>query len=120
MPTRVWSPGRSSSSTGSTCWRPDPGMRVTGSEGVDLRRTLDSGQAFRWRWAGPVAEGVVGRRVVRLAQDVRGIRLLSPGTSDVRAAIRRYLGVVPVDGHPRRVEARLASDPVFARVPPYT
>ncbi len=87
--------------------------------GIDLRRTLDSGQAFRWRWGDPerwVAAGVVGRRVVRLAQDARGIQLLSPGTPDARRAIRRYLGVIPSDGHPRRVENTLAADPVLARV----
>jgi N-glycosylase/DNA lyase len=104
-------------------------MLLAGSAGVDLCRTLDSGQAFRWRWdgpaaspetMGPVVEGIVGRYVVRLAQDARGVRLLSPGTTDARAAIRRYLGVVPHDGHPRRVEARLAADPVLARVLPYT
>jgi N-glycosylase/DNA lyase len=104
-------------------------MLLAGSAGLDLRRTLDSGQAFRWRWGGPaespdstgpVAEGVVGRRVVRLAQEARGIRLLSRANADDRAAIRRYLGVVPHDSHPRRVEARLAADPVLARVFPYT
>jgi N-glycosylase/DNA lyase len=98
---------------------------------VDLRRTLDSGQAFRWRWdspaapasldsAGPAATGVVGRHVVRLAQDARGIRLLSPDTPEAREAIRRYLGIVPRRGHPRRVELTLAADQVLARVLPHT
>ena len=99
--------------------------------GVDLRRTLESGQAFRWRWdhlgspvspgsAAQVAVGVVGRRVVRLTQDGRGIRLLSPDTPEARDAIRRYLGVVPRDTHPRRVEMTLAADVVLARVLPHT
>lgn len=92
--------------------------------GIDLRRTLDSGQAFRWRWESAagreVAEGVIGRRLVRLAGNARGIRLLSPDTADGREAIRRYLGAVPRDGHPRRAEAALAADPVFSRVLPYT
>ena len=58
--------------------------------------------------------------MVRLAQDARGIRLLSPETPDARRAVRRYLGVVPSAGHPRRVEVTLAADPVLARVLPHT
>lgn len=95
------------------------GTRLAGSAGVDLRRTLDSGQAFRWRWddrVSPVAVGVVGRRVVRLVQDDGGIRLLAPDTPEARETLRRYLGVTPRGGHPRRAEAALAADPVLARV----
>lgn len=91
--------------------------------GVDLGRTLESGQAFRWRWedgAHRTAAGVVGGRVVRLSQKGRGIRLESPGPPDVRDAIRRYLGVLPRHTHPRRAEAALAADPVLARVLPHT
>lgn len=99
--------------------------------GVDLRRTLDSGQAFRWRWesngAGPpIAVGILGRHVVRLAQDLGGlsppggIRLLSPDTPGTRRAICRYLGVIPRAGHPRNVEAAFAADPALARVLPHT
>jgi N-glycosylase/DNA lyase len=90
---------------------------------VDLRRTLDSGQAFRWRWHDPerrTASGVVGRHVIRLSQDARGIRLLSPDTPGVRETVRRYLGLVPCGGHPRRVETALGADPVLAGVLPYT
>jgi N-glycosylase/DNA lyase len=96
---------------------------IQGSAGVDLRRTLESGQAFRWRWeagAPAIAAGIVGRRVVRLASAAGGIRLLSPATEDVRESIRRYLGVMPRDAHPRRAEAALAADPVLARVLPHT
>lgn len=98
-------------------------MLLADTGGVDLRRTLDSGQAFRWRWqdaARPTAAGVVGRRVVWLSQDGRGIRLESPDTPEMRGAIRRYLGVLPRRAHPRRVEAALAADPVLARVLPHT
>ena len=90
---------------------------------MDLRRTLESGQAFRWRWDSgtqQVATGVVGGRVVRLAQEARGIQLLSPETPDARDAIRRYLAVVPRRAHPRRVELTLAADPVLAGVLPHT
>lgn len=98
-------------------------MLLADTGGVDLRRTLDSGQAFRWRWqdaARPTAAGVVGRRVVWLSQDGRGIRLESPDTPEMRGTIRRYLGVLPRRAHPRRVEAALAADPVLARVLPHT
>jgi N-glycosylase/DNA lyase len=92
--------------------------------GLNLRRTLHSGQAFRWRWQSlngqDVAASVIGRRIVRLAPDAAGIRLLSPATPDAREHIRRYLGAVPRDGHPRRVEAALARDPVLRKVLPYT
>jgi N-glycosylase/DNA lyase len=94
------------------------------TDGVDLRRTLDSGQAFRWRWdaasGGDAAVGVIGRHVVRLTGDGAGIRLLSPGGAGPREAIRRYLGIVPRERHPRRAETVLAADPVFARVLPHT
>ncbi len=99
--------------------------------GVDLRRTLDSGQAFRWHWESngakpPIAVGILGRHVVRLTQDPGGmspqggIRLLSPDTPETRRAICRYLGVVPRAGHPRNAEAAFAADPVLARVLPHT
>jgi N-glycosylase/DNA lyase len=64
--------------------------------------------------------GVVGRRVVRLGRDAAGVRLLSPAAAVTREAIRRYLGVVPRERHPRRAEAALAADPIFARVLPHT
>ena len=57
---------------------------------------------------------------MRLTQDGRGIRLLSPDTPDARDAVRRYLGVIPSRGHPRRVEGALAADRVLARVLPHT
>jgi len=58
--------------------------------------------------------------MVRLAQDARGIRLLSPDAPDARDAMRRYLGAIPRRAHPRRVEATLAADPVLARLLPHT
>ncbi len=117
--------------------------------GLHLGRTLDSGQVFRWRWSpapggGHVATGVVGAQVLRLAQDARGLWLLSPETPEARVLLRRYLGVAARtrgegghggngghrgDGATRRgtafgglvqIEAALARDPVLARILPHT
>ncbi|HYM70482.1 MAG TPA: DNA glycosylase [bacterium] len=103
------------------------------AEGLHLRRTLDSGQAFRWRWeardGGPgVATGIVGSHRLRVAQDARGIHLLAPATATARDALARYLTLPTADaaragdGPPglRRIEALLAADAVLARVLPRT
>ncbi len=83
--------------------------------GLDLRRTLDSGQAFRWRWedghdGGPIATGIVGRHRVRITQDQGGIHLFGPVTGGARAAIARYLGLGPGSGS----YARRAGTPATA------
>lgn len=123
--------------------------------GIHLRRTLECGQAFRWRWQAPphprvaprrgeglwdaggsdlgagvpVAVGIVGRRVFRIAQDAQGLWLLSPADSDARHALLSYLGVrtaapggaggadhLPIG----RIEATLATDRTLARILPHT
>jgi N-glycosylase/DNA lyase len=99
--------------------------------GIHLRRTLDSGQAFRWRWqpgpdhfgarngrerawgadgsgldpGTPIATGVVGRRVFHIAQDARGLWLRSPTSADALDALRSYLGVGPAGHAPRTTSA---------------
>ncbi|HLJ60542.1 MAG TPA: DNA glycosylase [bacterium] len=101
--------------------------------GVHLRRTLDSGQAFRWRWetrnGGPdVATGIVGSHRLRVTQDARGVHLLAPGTPTARDALARYLTLPSPDATRsggdapglHRIEARLAADAVLARVLPRT
>ncbi len=119
---------------------------IAEAAGLHLRRTLDSGQVFRWRWSptpdggGDVAAGVVGSRVLRLTQNAQGLWLISPQTSAARALLRRYLGVGAwTDGNGRRgrtgpvrlrggpaagglaqIEAALARDPILARVLPHT
>lgn len=104
--------------------------------GLHLRRTLDSGQAFRWRWETAdggthVATGIVGSHQLRVTQDARGIHLLAPATATARDALVRYLGLPSADaartggagdGPPRlrRIEALLAADTVLSRVLPRT
>ncbi len=96
---------------------------LAGTEGVHLRRTLESGQTFRWRWeadsgAGETAVGIVGRHVLRVCQDGRGIRLRSPKTPDARDAVLHYFGVPQNGWRIREVEGALAGDPVLARILP--
>jgi N-glycosylase/DNA lyase len=104
------------------------------SGGLDLRRTLDSGQAFRWRWerdgdGSEVAVGIVGRHRVRIRQDAKAIHVLPPASESAREAVVRYLGlggrrVDARDGAGRatlpEIESALAQDPVLARVLPHT
>jgi N-glycosylase/DNA lyase len=91
------------------------------AEGLHLRRTLDSGQTFRWRWdtAGGEVTGIVGRSVLRLAQDAAGVWLIAPQSPDARQTVLRYLGV---DGHTgvAGIEKALARDHVLARILPHT
>ena len=44
----------------------------------DLAATLDSGQVFRWQRSGEVWRGMVGRRLVSLAQGPEGIHAVVP------------------------------------------
>ena len=94
--------------------------------GLHLRRTLDSGQAFRWRWGTDasgreIATGIIDRHIVRLTQDAGGLCLISPDTPDARDALLRYLGFASADGEGiGGIEAALAGDPVLARILPHT
>lgn len=98
---------------------------LPGGGALDLARTLQSGQAFRWRWerapgGSMVAVGVVGRDVVRLSQDGRGLWLLAPDTPGAHARLIDYLGVSPRARRIPAIEAALAADPIIARVLPGT
>ncbi|MCS7235881.1 MAG: DNA-3-methyladenine glycosylase 2 family protein [Armatimonadota bacterium] len=85
--------------------------------GLHLARTLQSGQAFRWCWRGPVAEGVVGGGVWRLRPVPGGVVAAVLGGRGCPGTLRRYLvGWGPLG----RLEAALARDPVLARVLPHT
>jgi N-glycosylase/DNA lyase len=95
------------------------------AEGIHLARTLESGQAFRWRWergaSGPGAVvGVIGDRVLRILQDERGLWLISPPTDAARRRLRTYLGLVTGPGRLGDVETALARDPALSRVLPHT
>lgn len=100
--------------------------RLPEAAGLHLRRTLDSGQAFRWRWetaadGREVATGIIGRWVVRLSQDARGLWLIAPATPRARDVLLRYLGVTSRNGGAiGGVEAALGRDPVLARILPHT
>lgn len=61
-------------------------------DGRVLGETLDGGQCFRWRKEGEEWMGVMGRQVIRLKPDSRGVRWRQPrGTPDAEAALARYL-----------------------------
>ena len=94
------------------------------AEGIHLARTLESGQAFRWRWepaeSGPAAVGVIGGQVLRIRQDERGLWLLSPPTGAARRGLRSYLGLLTGPGRLIGVEAALARDPTLSWVLPHT
>ncbi len=99
-------------------WLADPGA-------LHLERTLASGQTFRWRWdtsadGGRTALGVVGRHVLRLRHDDRGLWLLSPYTAAARRLLIRYLGLARPGGGIPAVEAALAGDVVLAGVLAHT
>jgi N-glycosylase/DNA lyase len=100
-------------------------IRLAAADGLHLRRTLDSGQTFRWRWeAGggtDQATGIIGRQVVRIAQQVDGLWLLSPDTHEARRALLRYFGM-PAAASARlgTIEAALVTDRVLARIVPVT
>ncbi|HXX37607.1 MAG TPA: DNA glycosylase [bacterium] len=87
-------------------------MRTLEASGLHLRRTLDSGQAFRWRWeeeenGRAVATGVVGRHRVRVTQDARGIHVLAPATEAACDAVARYFALAPrSEGRPRAPAGR--------------
>lgn len=93
--------------------------------GLHLARTLDSGQAFRWRWdagrnGSKVAVGVVGRRILQVQQDPQGLWLLSPDTEGARRLLLDYLGCSREPRGVIRIEAALAEDGVLARILPRT
>lgn len=100
-------------------------MRLAGADALNLIRTLQSGQAFRWTWqpdedGGTVATAVVGHDVVRVRQDGRGFWLLAPKGAPARDRVLRYFGLSGETQPLHRVEAALHRDPVLARVLPST
>ena len=99
-------------------WLADPGA-------LHLERTLASGQTFRWRWetsadGGKIALGVVGRHVLCLRHDDRGLWLLSPRTAAARRLLIDYFGLARPGGGIRPFEAALAGDAILAGVLAHT
>jgi N-glycosylase/DNA lyase len=97
----------------------------SGAPRAHLRRTLESGQTFRWRWerdpaGGETAVGVVGRSVLRLRQEGERIRLLSPRSPEAEGAFARYFDSAGTTGRVGDIEEALAGDPVLARILPHT
>ena len=95
------------------------------ADGLHLARTLESGQAFRWRWnpgrdGARVAVGVIGREVLQVEQDARGLCLLSPDTQEARRLLLDYLGCSREPRGVAGIEAALAEDGVLARILPHT
>lgn len=83
----------------------------------NLTRTLQCGQAFRWRCEEAVATGIfAGRRVV-LEQTSEGIVVHGLRTEEEMYQLYRYLGL---DQPVAAVEAHLARDRVLGRILPAT
>ena len=98
---------------------------IAKADGLHLARTLESGQAFRWRWdagldGARVAVGVVGRHILQVKQDAGGLYLLSPDTEDVRRLLLDYLGCSREPRGVAGIEAALVEDGVLAGILPHT
>jgi N-glycosylase/DNA lyase len=86
---------------------------------------LDSGQAFRWRWnagrdGAKAAVGIVGRQILQVEQDARGLWLLSPDAEEARGLLLDYLGCSREPRGVAGIETALAEDGVLARILPRT
>ncbi|MDR5682492.1 MAG: DNA glycosylase [Armatimonadota bacterium] len=82
--------------------------------GLDLRRTLECGQVFRYRWADGTAVIVAGAAVLRVRSDRWRLHVRSRMPAE---HVERYLwGWGPI----RPLERDLARDPVLAAVLPHT
>src|SRR2546430_11734383 len=80
-------------------------------------RTLECGQAFRWRVDGAGAAGVFFGRPVRIEQTAGGIAVWGLTAEKDLFGLRRYLGL---DEPLASIEDRLQRDPVLRRIVPHT
>lgn len=79
--------------------------------GIDLAATFESGQAFRWRQAGPgVYEGAAGRCRARISRTEKGISI----TPCDEAALPFWRHFLDLDMDYAQCERVLANDPVLS------
>lgn len=102
-----------------------PGDRVAGVTAraipvrhpYNLLRTLQCGQAFRWRVDQTGASGIFSGRQVRLQQTAHGITVEGLSGDDDLGRLQRHLGV---DEPLAAIEAALGRDRVLQRILPQT
>jgi N-glycosylase/DNA lyase len=84
--------------------------------GLDLRRTLDCGQVFRYRWEAGNAVIIFGRAVLHVRSGRHRLHVRSPKWLTPAKAERYLWGWGPT----QPLERALAGDPVLAGVLPHT
>src|SRR5205809_7899855 len=82
-----------------------------------LIRTLQCGQAFRWREDSAGAAGMFSGRPVRIEQTAGGIAVWGLTAEKDVFSLRRYLGL---DAQFASIEDPLQRDPVLPRIVPQT
>ncbi|MDR7417327.1 MAG: DNA glycosylase [Armatimonadota bacterium] len=97
--------------------RPQRAAFVAVAPPYDLRRTLVSGQCFRWTVTADGAHGVVGGALAYVWQRDGGLEIAQHGSAAAPEHLVRHLGA---DQPLLAIEATLARDAVIRRLLPYT